>query len=252
MKVERISDNQIKFEFMAQDLAERDINITDIVNPSASKTHGLFREITGLLQSEYDFATIGTPLVFEATMSHDTLIVVVTKMGNNHGFNENYDLPGFQNLVSNFMSQLENNGYNTDGLDLLSASMQTHGNLPNKPAPCKGQPGGNAKPRVHKKRPESGYAVYAFADFDMLAAAASRIPESYKGRSHVYKLRDKYQLILQNIGTGDYSAKKFAAQLSEFGQRQPTSQITYNQLMEHGEVIIAEEAISKLKIYHGV
>ncbi|MCL2286269.1 MAG: adaptor protein MecA [Firmicutes bacterium] len=251
MRVERINDNQIKFEFMAQDLAERDINISDIVNPSANKTHGLFREITGLLQTEYGFATIGTPLVFEATMSHDTLCVIVTRMVNDHGYGANDGMSNLQNILSNYMSQLETYGEHSDEVQSFLDSVPLLDDLP-LPRGGRRRPACNAKPRVHKKKPESGYAVFAFDNFDMLAAAASRIPESYKGRSHVYKLRDKYQLILQNVGIGEHSAKKFTAQLSEFGQKQKSSVITYNQIMEHGEVIIAEDAINKLKIYHGV
>ena len=257
MKVEKINENQIRFEFMAQDLAERNINISDIITPSANKTQGLFREITGILHEEYGFATIGTPLVFEATMSHDTLSVLVTKMAGNDEYgeyNENNGVPNFQNIISDIMSQMKNNGYNQDGLEFVSANIHhnPHGGFLNGNIPRKGRPGGNTKARPHRKKPNSGYCVFSFENFDMLAAAASRIPENYKGRSHVYKREGKYYFILQNVGNSCYSTKNFEAQISEFGQKQITSLITYNQMLEHGEVIIAEEAICKLKAYQGI
>ena len=258
MKVEKINDNQVRFEFVAQDLAERNINISDIVTQSATTTQGLFREITSILHDEYDFAAIGTPLVFEATMYNDTLSVLVTRMPDNSGYceyNENTGMPNFQNIIGDIMSQMKNNGYNQDGLEFVSANIHPIGGFQNGNAPRRGLPQGSTKARPNKKnqeKPESGYSVFAFDNFDMLAAAASCIPEAYYGRSHVYKLKGKHHLILQNVGNSNYSTKSFASQLCEYGQKQVTSQITYNQMLEHGEVIIAEEAICKLKTYHGI
>jgi len=240
---------------MAQDLAERNINITDIVTPTANKTHGLFQEITSLLHGEYNFATAGTPLVFEATMSHDTLSVLVTKMpdNNEHGeYNENYGTAGFQNIINNIMTQLENNGYNQEGLEFMSAAMHPHGGFPNGHVSNKNRQRGNVKGHTQRKRQKSDYTVFSFESFDMLAEAASHIPESYKGRSHVYKRNGKNHLMLQNIGTNEYCTKKFESKLSEYGQKQLASPITYNQMQEHGETIIAEDAICKLKAYHGI
>ena len=255
MKIEKINENQIRFEFMAQDLAERNINISDMITPSANKTQGLFREITGILHEEYGFATIGTPLVFEATMSHDTLSVLVTKMAVNDEYSEyseNVGTPNFHNIINDIMTQMKNNGYGQNGLEFVSANIHPHGGFPNGNIPRKGRPESSTKVHHHRKKPNSGYTVFSFENFDMLAAAASHIPENYKGCSHVHKLEGKYHLTLQNVGNSGYSTKNFEAQISEFGQKQATSLITYNQMLEHGEVIIAEGAICKLKAYHKI
>ena len=258
MKVEKINDNQVRFEFVAQDLAERNINISDIVTQSATTTQGLFREITSILHEEYDFAAIGTPLVFEATMYNDTLSVLVTKMAGNDEYgeyNENPGMPNFKNIIGDIMTQMKNSGYNQDGLEFVSANIHPIGGFQSGNIPHRGWAQGNIKARANKKnqdKPESGYAVFSFENFDMLAAAASSIPEAYYGRSHVYKLEGKYHLILQNVGNSSYSTKRFESQLCEWGQKKATSLITYNQMLEHGEAIIAEEAICKLKAYHGI
>jgi len=243
---------------MAQDLADRNINVHDILTRSANKTQGLFQEITQLLHGEYEFATVGTPLVFEAKMAHDTLSILVTKVEaqgdmygqvNNGQYSGIDGLAGFQNIVNNMMAQLGNNGYGQDGFMFatMHPSGVNNGNGQNQVP----QPGGGQKPQTLRKKPESGYTVFSFVNFDMAAAAASCIPEFYKGRSHVYKVEGKHHLVLQNIGTADYSTKKFENKLCEFGQKQPTSPITYRQLLEHGELVIAEDAVCKLKVYHG-
>ena len=250
MKVEIISSTQVRVDFMAQDLAARDISMKDFARTPGSKTQGLFREITNMLQEEYDFVALNTPLVFEATMSHDTLSVLVTKMEDEDEYDEPFDYDDkraqFQNILGDIMSQLkERHG---DGIELVSANISD--GFSSTRIPFKGGQAPPCKMRPQQpKRPDSGYTVFSFDNFDMMAEAVTHVPKNYKGRSHVYKLRGKHHLILQNVGTADYSTKNFEALLCEFGQREPSSPITYNHMVEHGEVIIAEEAIDKLKAY---
>jgi negative regulator of genetic competence, sporulation and motility len=253
MRVERISNTQIRFIFMAQDLAERDININDFLTHTTNKTHVLFQEITSMLQDEYEFAAVGTPLIFEASMTHDSLSVLVTKIGENSKNSES-GITGFQNIINDLMSKFGQNDLGDNNLELVSASLYPNSIYKSGKIPAHMRPNGNVKPRVHKKKPnpESGYTVFAFDNFDTLAAAAARVNENYKGRSHVYKLNGKFNLVLQNFGIADYSTKKFETQLSEFGQKQAASPLIYNKMLEHGEVIIAEDAICKLKEYYEI
>lgn len=262
MKIEIISSTQVRFEFMAQDLAERNINIQDIITPTANKTQGLFQEITNILQDEYNFATIGTPLVFEATMTHDTLSVLVTKMADNHHNGEtdeshsgvnNLDAKKahFHSVLEDIMSRLHRDSNGT--LELVSANMydgQTGTNIPFNKQAFEQSKARQGQKQPQKLMPDSGCTVFTFENYDTLAEAAFHVPDSYQGFSHVYKLNGKLHLVLENIDKECYHTKGFDVLLNEFGQKQPTCLITYNQMLEHGEVIIAENAVGKLKAYH--
>ena len=242
MKVERINNNQIRFIFMAQDLAERGININDILTRSPNKTQGLFQEITTLLSEEYEFSSAGVPLMFEATMMRDTLSVLVTKMaqGDGAGFGAGGEInQGFAGMVNDVMAQIS-------GQQHFQPYADTNIYPPN---PVKPPP--NQKNVRQVPPPKIDYVSFAFPNIDDMATAAARIDDTYKGRSHVYKMDGKYHLLLQNIGRDDYSTKKIEKLLHEFGQKQPLSPLSYSIMQEHGEVVIAENAIGSLKKYYG-
>jgi len=232
MKIEKINDNQIRFIFMPQDLADRNININDFVAHPPNGSHGLFQEITGILQSDYGFAPIGTPLMFEATMSNDSLCVTVTKMNPDA-------MGGFQNMLGGMMSQI-----NPQMLAGHNGFVQTH--IPNAQQP---QANPKNKTTSQKSLPPRDYTLYSFDNLDILAMVASRIGSNFLGGSHVYKMEGKYHLLLQITGMGDIMVKKLEGLLCEFGKRELSGPISHNKMLEHGEVIIAEDAVRKLKLY---
>jgi len=172
MKVERVSDTQMRFIFMPQDLAARNMSMSDVVAPQPNRPHGLFQEITGILQTEYGFASFGTPLMFEATVASDqSLSILVTKMAmpqNEYG--ETMDSGAYlQNLMGGFIPQMGQFAHNQD-----STGCTQHGGLQPPPPPVSGQPGQRqGRPnRKQKKPPESGYILYSFENIDALALAA--------------------------------------------------------------------------------
>ena len=236
MKIERINDNQIRFVFQAQDLAARDISINDILTRSSDKAQGLFQEITAILNNEYAFSTVGMPLAFEATMSHDVLSILVTRMDMNGG-------DGLQGMMGNFMSQF------SKGMSGETGMPMPHNMSPNGVPPIQNN-SKNPQVQAQSPMPESGYALFSFENLDTLTAAVARINTGYKGKSHVYKMNNRYYLLLQNTGKAEHSTKKLEGLLLEFGQREISGAMAYSQMLEHGEIIIAENAISKLKTYH--
>jgi len=247
VNVERLNDNQIRFVFHAQELAARDISMTDILTRSTPKTQGLFQEITTMLQNEYDFSVAGTPLVFEAAVSQDGLSVLVTKMTGQEGMAPGAvggfaGFPGVQGMINNVISQVSKGGYPPGGSNHPHGMPMPHGSNIHQPHL------GNVPP---PPPPESGYAVYSFESLDLLAAATARIWSAYCGRSHIYKMDEKYFLILQDKGNGVKSTKRFDMLLSELGQREVSSPLSYSHMVECGEAIIAEDAVSKMKAYYG-
>jgi len=80
MRIEKISDTQMKFILKQPDLEERDIKISELSH-SSDKTQRLFKEIIRLAQDEGAFPSESTPYLIEAMrLGVDTLAVVVTKI----------------------------------------------------------------------------------------------------------------------------------------------------------------------------
>ena len=61
MKIERVSDTQLKLTLTKADLAERDIKLEDLIRPG-EKTQQLFRDIMEQAMEECDFITENIPL----------------------------------------------------------------------------------------------------------------------------------------------------------------------------------------------
>jgi len=217
MKIEKISSTQMKFVLMTDDLAERDIKINEL-SYASDKTQQLFREIMHLVQDEGEFVAENTPLMFEAMrVGVDSLVVVVTKINENaiHGME------------------------NEPRLNLIPAARQEcrfkKGNLINQPEP-------NAD--------ETSYAIFSFDDIDIMAAGASRLPINFSGDSQAHKLEGRYFLLLKNETEDNQTTGELESILYEYGQKHISNVISRQYLIERGEIIIAENAVDKLRSYH--
>lgn len=92
MKVEKISENQIKFVLNQSDLTERGINIAELVT-SSEKTHGLLREMMDTALAEFDFQSDGAPLMIEAMpLSAESVVIIVTKINSLEEFEDKLSL----------------------------------------------------------------------------------------------------------------------------------------------------------------
>ena len=82
MKIERISENQLKLTLTKDYLKERDIKLEDLITPS-EKTQKLFRDIMEQALDEEDFVSENTPLMVEAVpMGTEGIMIIVTKVNN--------------------------------------------------------------------------------------------------------------------------------------------------------------------------
>lgn len=216
MRIERISDKQMKFVLMADDLRERDICIGDL-SYGSEKTQQLFREITGIVQEEDGFAQGETPLMLEAMKQGlDSLIVIVTKIDGDTMQNEN-----------NFSL------------------------IPSAKRECRFKRRGRYAKTLDTPN-EISYSIFSFESFDILAAAVIRLPQNYKGKSQVHKHAGLYYLALTNETEDTSTTQSMEAVLYEFGRKHISCDISHSYLLERGEAIIADNAVEKLLIYQAL
>lgn len=211
MRIERISDTQIKFVLMTDDLEERDIKINEL-NYASDKTQQLFREIMTLVQDEQEFVEGETPLMFEAMrVGVDSLVVVVTKI------NEGMD--------------------NENKFNLIPAARQK----------CRYKRSGPIQPP--ETAGGDSYSIFSFENIDHMAAGISRLPQNFQGTSQAHKLDGRYFLLLTNETEDTRTTAELEAVLYEFGQKHISNVISRQYLLERGETLIAENAVDKLRAY---
>ena len=212
MRIERISDTQMKFVLMLDDLEERDIKINEL-SYASDKTQQLFREIATLVQDEQEFTEGETPLMFEAMrVGVDSLVVVVTKI--NHALE------------------------NEKKFNLIPAARQE----------CRFKRSNPIKQPEHAN--EDSYSVFSFDNIDLLASAAIRLPQHFAGTSEVHKMDSRIFLILTNETEDTTTTAELEAILYEYGQKHVSNRLSHQYLIERGEVLIAENAVDKLRMYH--
>lgn len=107
MKIERISENQLKLTLTKDDLAERKIKLEDLITPS-EKTQKLFHDIMEQALDEEDFISENTPLMVEAVPSgSDGIMIIVTKVSNKEKKATAQDLRRWKKKPLDSMAQKE-------------------------------------------------------------------------------------------------------------------------------------------------
>lgn len=210
MRIEKISDTQIKFTLSKNDLDERDIKMGELAYGS-EKTHLLFQEMMRQAHTECNFESENTPLMVEAMpVGKNHIVIVVTK-------------------ISNFAED-------EHPINLLP---KAHGNDIFKTHGLK-------EPKKETTSSET-LAVFSFKGLDEAAFAAKRLNDYFMGQSCLYKLSSRYYLMIKDDIA--YSMHEAETILHEYGEKHATNYLSESYLGEHGELLIGSQAIEKMASY---
>ncbi len=224
MKIEKISETQMRFTLTHDDLKDRNIAITELTYNS-EKTQALFRDMMAAASEEYDFSTEqNTPLIIEAMpIAMDSIMVLVTKVTG--GIED-------ENRVS-LIDMAKQIGFDTNA---LPAPKTSEVNIPkrktSKPAP---------RPALSDTT-----LMFEFNSLDNALDAMPRFDMDINAQSTLYKHRGKYYLYIKAYAGGAL-IREFDAILCEYGNKVDTASTFASYLDEHGECVIAESAIEVLR-----
>ncbi|MEY8319807.1 adaptor protein MecA [Lachnospiraceae bacterium 46-61] len=210
MKIEKINESQIKLILTQADLSERNIKLEDLTIPS-EKTQELFHDIMETALEEYDFISENTPLMVEAVpVGLDSIMIIVTKI----------DSKSQESISAKILSQQK---------DLRRFKRKS----------LVFQEGESDK--------NSDILIYSFAKLDDVIDFSLRIADTYHDASSLYKLYDRYFIVLQIKQDGDENkSEELELILGEYGQKHVSVQLSKYYLIEHGETIIENKAITLL------
>lgn len=211
MKIEKISDTQIKFYLTKEDLEERNLKITELAMGS-EKAQMLFRDIMEQAMEECGFEAGGGALMIEAMpASNDSIMIIVSKVSDEEETDRGFNLtPESRDKRRYFKSPL---------------------------------------PEVmeEEENDDDRVTVFSFKTLDDVTNASCRLDEKYKGSNVLYKYDDEYYLVAQNDNDEDnIFVDEMDSILSEYGQKHISNLISKYYLAEHGEVIIKKDAVKVL------
>ena len=211
MKVEKISETQIKFVLNQSDLMNRDIRLSELAYGS-EKTQQLFREMMEQAMAECNFNADNTPLMIEAVpLSSDSIMIIVTKVA------ESRDDEKHINLLKHMREakrQFQQRAQSTIRIERVTDSQLT---------------------------------IYSFSSLDEAASATSRLFGSFTGTNALYKSNERFYLIIHNDNPDDkLSTASIELILNEYGQKHISTPLSAVYLEEHGEIIIQDDAVDIL------
>ncbi|MDR2183995.1 MAG: adaptor protein MecA [Clostridiales bacterium] len=225
MKIERISNNEIKFILTETDLSQRNMRLNEL-SYGSEKTQELFREIMERAAVECDFHTTHeTPLIIEAIpVSRDSIMIIITKVASQEDLEDRF---GYPPVLGNYKN--------------VSRAKQK-----------KKTADENHMPEIGTKRPHAGakQIIFEFSSLDDVTRACARISGTYIGNNALYKYSGKYYLVIENgqrakITTGQENI------LREYGSRFSHLEISKMFLLEHGETVVKQDAIDVISAILG-
>lgn len=277
MKLERLSENQIRCTLNKADLADRELMLNELAY-GTDKAKELFREMMEQASEELGFEANDIPLMIEAIpVSPDCLILIITKVEDPEELDTRFSrfskytdieiddaeedsedsdeasddnisllestgslLDALSNIVENIEQvKKQNESGKNAGFIPLSASLRE--NAGKKAAKDK-----NATKK--KENPTSSYRIFSFQNINDISKAASMVSSIYQDENSLYKspIDNLYYLIVHNQSgdTGNY--QRTCNLLSEYGTKVKGNYAMPYYFKEHFTLIIKKDAIQTL------
>lgn len=241
MKIERISDNQIRCTLTSFDLSARNLNLRELAY-GTEKARNLFREMIQKAYNEVGFEAEDIPLMVEAIpLSNESVMLVITKIEDPEELDTRFSrfAPSSEDesdILSELASEL------LEGADGLAKLLGLPA-MPSDEMTTDNEPAGEDAPAGAAMR------VYTFDSLDRVSAAAKACGDSYNGINTLYKKPDstQYFLIVKNEGTEELAFSRTCNILAEYGSKirhEYASEAYYN---EHYKVICRDKALQVMR-----
>ena len=264
MKIERTSENQIRCTLNKHDLMERQLKISELAYGS-DKAKELFRDIMEQANIDLGFDADDIPLMIEAIpTSRDSIILVINKVENPDELDERFSHFG----MTDDFDEEENEEYDSEeesssGLDtseFVNCFEQLHDLLEESENKTKSNSAGEfvplsetlqgGKKKTKKKDAEpinERIRVFSFPSLNQVMNLAHQIGDSYRGKNTLWKdpSTKQYYLLLHR-GKGRNAFRLVCSTLSEYGTEETVTYATQTYYNEHFQLILKDEALTKL------
>ncbi|NLJ88985.1 MAG: adaptor protein MecA [Epulopiscium sp.] len=208
MKIEKISDTQIKIILNQADLKNRDIKISELAYGS-KKAQELFRDMMETALEEHDFDTHNVPLMIEAVpLSVDSIMIIVTKV--EHPFEIGEKITPFRSKSNTRTFKKKSVNLEEETSSLIIYSFDKLDDVV-----------------------EVSNRIY-----HLYCGANSLYKDIYNNR---------YFLVLHKNYFVNSNPSEIESILSEYGNKHVSSPLSEGFLAEHGEIMIQNKAIEVLK-----
>lgn len=250
MKIEKVSDNQIRCTLTAADLEERKIKLSELVY-GGEKARGLFRDMMMEAYRKFGFIADNIPLMIEAVpMSSEGLVLLITKVEDPEELDTRFSRFTMPREAGKDDKELTGADDILDTINrIYEAKLKQTQRKRNKEQE---NPQTTGAETVTEEDPDGKNVdivrCYMFPNMDTVISAAGGLGGFYTGVNTLYKIRKsgKFQLVVHK---GDLPASDFNRVcniLSEYGESREYSPAQEAHMAEHEETIIQNQALQQL------
>ncbi len=264
MKIERVNDHQIRCTLTRDDLAKRDLKITELAY-GTDKAKELFQDMMQQANIEFGFDAEDTPLMIEAIpINSECIVLIITKVEDpdeldtrfsnfapsvheDEDEDEEYDEDYYEDGeydeddeedVMSLFKRLQHSNMN-DFMDSPLASSQSDSKK------VKEKTAGPKKKGVPSRK---GSRIFSFDSLHEVTKFATIVSRKFNGVNTLYKneAKGKYYLILHQGDLDDTLFGNICSLLTEYGKTEIGSTADEHYLAEHFTVVIRDEAVQTL------
>ena len=246
MKIEKINDNQIRCTLTKEDLADRQIKISELAY-GTEKAKSLFRDMMQQAAYEFGFEANDIPLMIEAIpLSSESIILIITKVEDPEELDTRFAkfAPSGGGDHTQGNSPVPSNPEGADDiLDLFNKLRDAR-----KKSVEKKVSADSNRSKQTSELPINLTRLYKFRDLDSVLTVSQVLKNLYNGRNSLYKdeVRKEYLLVISKSDHTPEEFNKVCNILSEYASntKYVTSMDAYFQ--EHMDCIASANALQKL------
>ena len=255
MKIEKVNDNQIRCTLTREDLAERQIKLSELAY-GTEKAKMLFRDMMQQAAYEFGFEADDIPLMIEAIpVSADTVVLVVTKVEYPEELDTRFSRfsePDPEDLYEDGYGQ-GNDNQTAEGADdilgLFKRVQEEHKKTPEKE---ENDTVSAEKESAEKSTPDHALVdltkLFVFHDLDQIISLAHILKGFYTGRNDLYKdeATHTYYLLMKKSSQSPEEFNKVCNILSEYAAQRAYTPAAEAFLREHYHLILGQNAVQYL------
>lgn len=253
MKIEKINDNQIKCTLTSEDLAAREIKLSELAY-GTDKARDLFQDMMEQAHDEFGFEADNAPLMIEAIpLSADTIVLVITKVDNPEELDTRFAKFAPSNEDTDTAEPPQLSGAD-DIIDLIQklreAKEKALAAVKNRTKESVSKEKETRKEPSEDKQdvPVNLVRLFQFQELNDVIHASHGLNHYYTGKNTLYRnsKKDCYQLVLHQSGHSPEDFNRICNILSEYGNGTSLSAAGEAYFQEHMETFVPDEALQKL------
>lgn len=258
MKIEKLSDTQIRCTLNQADLSQRELKLSELAY-GTEKAKLLFKDMMKQASYEFGFEAEDIPLMIEAIpISTDCIVLVVTKVEDPAELDTRFSRFAPSEDDDDFIDDFYDDEFDSDDMnDIFNHNFDYDDSIAGR---MPFSTPDRFKPFDSPNVPDSNnilddfyensniFKVFSFDSLETVGKIAHIINPIYSGTNYLYKnpANGRYLLLLSDTNSNVNDLNSICTVLTDYGKKEKYSRASDAFLKEHCKLIIENDAISVL------